>query len=335
MHIDIKIIIISMNNSSINMVRYPSRYDILFISEYALKMINEMPENAKEIKLSGDVLYAYLSSQGQTLTAESPTINYETYTEFNDNLAKLILLTDNEISDEERKIKHDCLQFNQFYDDFWYVNKTIHLSGFITIDLSKFAELEHFSVYQIYCKTIIHIPDTLKLLHCRSCIISKLNKMPKKLEMLNCSGNRLRIIPQLYHTSLKSLFCNANLLNKLPVLPNSVEWIYCYDNKISQLPSPLPTSLEILSCSNNDLTFIPQIPNNLVGLYIDNNYISNIPFLPKTLVDLFFANNKIVKMPELPPFLKRITCYMNPIREYTPLPPSVKYANIDGTLMEL
>jgi hypothetical protein len=50
---------------------------------------------------------------------------------------------------------------------------------------------------------------------------------------------------------------------------------------------------------------------------------------------LFFANNHVIKMPELPGELKRITCHTNPLREYTPFPPSVKYANIDGTILEI
>ena len=317
------------------MSRHPNRYDMIFITEYAFKMINAMPDTSKEIKIAGDVLYAYYMSHNEITNDETPLLTYEAYIEFCEGINNSINLSDNEISSEARVNKYEWIAFNQFFDNFWYANQRINISGAITIDLSRFKELECFSIYQIYCKTIINIPPTLKYLHCRSCNISKLSKMPKILEMLNCSGNKLRALPQLYFTMLKSLFCNSNQLKKIPALPKSVEWLYCYDNIISELPSSLPDALEFLSCSKNDLTQIPDLPPRLVGLYIDNNYIRHIPPLPKTLIDFFFSNNQVSKMPELPVFLKRITCNMNPLREYTPFPPSVKYANIEGTLMEL
>ncbi len=314
---------------------HPNRFDMIFIAEYALKMINAMPETTKEIKLSGDVLYAYCFNHIETTNDETPLLTYEAYVEFSESIAESINMTDNEISGETRVCKYDCIAFNQFFDNFWYANYRINIFGAITVNLSRFKQLECFSIYQIYCKNIVNIPQSLKQLHCRSCSLSKLSKMPKKLEVLNCSGNKLRSLPNLHFTDMKSIFCNANQLKKIPALPNSVEWLYCYDNVICELPSQLPRSLEFLSCSNNDLSILPELPAKLVGLYIDNNFIRTIPTLPKTLIDLFFANNQVSKMPELPAFLKRITCNMNPIREYTPFPPSVKYANIDGTLMEL
>jgi Leucine-rich repeat (LRR) protein len=313
----------------------PTRFDMVFVAEYALKMITKLPDNTKEIKLAGDVLYAYYLAHPEIADNETPILSYATYSEFCESIANSINRQDNEISQEERVNKHNCIEFNQFFDNFWYANQRMTVYGSITVDLFRFTELECFSIYQIYCKTIVHIPQTLKFLHCRSCNISKLTKMPKVLEILNCSGNQIRTLPQLNLTRLKSLFCNSNKIRKIPKLPNSVEWIYCYDNLIRELPNPLPQSLEFLSCSTNDLTHLPELPPRLVGLYIDNNFIRNLPTLPKSLIDLFFTNNQVAKMPELPVFLRRITCNINPLREYAPFPPSVKYANIDGTLMEL
>ena len=313
----------------------PTRFDMVFVAEYALKMITELPNDIKEIKLAGDILYAYYLSHPEIADDETPILNYTAYTEFCESIANTVNLQDNEISPTERVNKHECIAFNEFFDNFWYANQRITIYGAITIDLSRFTQLECFSIYQIYCKTIINIPPTVKFLHCRSCNLTKLTKMPKVLQMLNCSGNQIRTLPQLNLTQLKSLFCNANKIRRIPKLPNSVELLYCYHNLIRELPSPLPQNLEFLSCSTNDLTHLPELPPKLIGLYIDNNFIRNLPPLPKTLVDLFFTNNQITKMPELPVFLKRITCNTNPLREYAPFPPSVKYANIDGTLMEI
>jgi hypothetical protein len=298
-------------------------------------MINALPDDATEIKLAGDVLYAYYVSHPEIADNEHPLLSYTSYTDFCESIANTVNLTDNEISPTDRINKHECIAFAQFFDNFWYANQRITIYGAITVDLSRFTQLECFSIYQIYCKTVINIPDTVKFLYCRSCNLTKLTKMPKILQILNCSGNQIRTLPQLNLTQLQSLFCNANKLRRIPKLPNSVEWLYCYDNVISELPSPLPQSLEFLSCSTNDLTRLPELPPRLIGLYIENNFIRNIPSLPKSLIDLFFSNNHVVKMPKLPVFLKRITCNTNPLREYEPFPPSVKYANIDGEVMEI
>jgi len=308
---------------------------MVFISEYALKIINAMPDNTKEIKLSGDVLYSYYVSHPEIEDECTPILSYTAYTGFCESIANTANLNDNEISPTERINKHECIAFNEFFDNFWYANQRMTVYGAITVDLSRFTQLECFSIYQIYCKTIIHIPDTVKFLHCRSCNLTKLTKMPRVLQILNCSGNQIRTLPQLNSTKLQSLFCNANKIRRIPKLPNSVEWLYCYDNIIRELPSPLPLALEFLSCSTNDLTHLPELPPRLTGLYIDNNFIRNIPKLPKSLIDLFFANNQVVKMPQLPVFLKRITCNTNPLREYEPFPPSVKYANIEGEVMQI
>jgi Leucine-rich repeat (LRR) protein len=317
------------------MNRRPNRFDMVFISEYALKIINALPDDTKEIKLAGDVLYSYYVSHPEIADDCTPILSYTAYTGLCESIANTANLTDNEISPTERINKHECIAFNQFFDSFWYANQRFTIVGAITVDLSRFKELECFSIYQIYCKTIIHIPDTVKFLYCRSCNLTKLTKMPRVLQILNCSGNQIKTLPQLNLTKLQSLFCNANKIRRIPKLPNSVEWLYCYDNVIKELPSPLPIALEFLSCSTNDLTHLPELPSRLTGLYIDNNFIRNIPTLPKTLIDLFFANNQVTKMPELPVFLKRITCNTNPLREYEPFPPSVKYANIDGEVMQI
>jgi Leucine-rich repeat (LRR) protein len=317
------------------MNRRPNRFDMVFISEYALKIINSLPDDTKEIKLAGDVLYSYYVSHPEIADESTPIVSYTTYTDFCGSITNTINLTDNEISPTERVNKYECIAFNQFFDSFWYKNQRITVYGAITIDLSRFKELEYFSIYQLYCKTIIDIPNTLKFLHCRSCNLYKITRIPKTLQILNCSGNQIKSLPKLNHSVLQSLFCNANKIRRIPKLPDTVEWLYCYDNIIDHLPEPLPRKLECLSCSTNDLTRLPELPPKLVGLYIDNNFIRNIPPLPKTLIDLFFANNQVTKMPQLPVFLKRITCNTNPLREYEPFPPSVKYANIEGELMQI
>ena len=120
----------------------PNRFDIIFVAEYALKMIIAMPETTKEIKLSGDILYAYYYVHNEIANSETPLLTYEAYTDFCESINKSINLTDNEISSEERVNKCECIEFNQFFENFWYANRNINVSGAIMVDLSRFKELE-------------------------------------------------------------------------------------------------------------------------------------------------------------------------------------------------
>jgi len=297
-----------------------------------------MPDNASEIKIMGDILYSYYISHPEIAEPNTPIISYDVLSEYNAEVVKILYISDNELTVDAMSNKQNTMLFNRYFENYFITHTTIHIGINNYLDLSRFSNLESLYLYKIYCKSIDNIPSTLKYLYCRCCnmwTICPIRKMPKALTIFNCSENRIRKLPQLYHTKLQSLLCNENKIRRIPKLPNTVEWLYCYNNNISEFPSVLPTELQFISCSNNELTDLPDIPPKLVGLYMENNYIRSIPHLPKTLVDLFFANNKVYIMPELPSFLKRITCNANPLREYTPFPPSVHYANIDGNLMDI
>lgn len=311
-----------------------TRWDIIDITKYAENIIDNCPNDITEIKIDGSILYSYYRMQlGNVNTiGQGLSYNYDEYSKYADEITKYMSIPDNDLEPESHNKKTHVIIFNQYYDWFWYGNN--RLFGNIIIDLERFIHLETFHIYQIYIKKINHIPKTVKSLYCISCQIQTLSKLPKYITELNCSGNNLKTLPSLKFTKLQSLFANSNCLKKLPILPITLERLYCYDNTIKELPM-LPPNLTVLSCANNNITQIDHVPHKLVGLYIECNYIKSLPPLPKTLVDLFVYNNRITKIPELPNFLKRITCHENPIREYAPFPPSVKYANIDGTVMQI
>ena len=90
--------------------------------------------------------------------------------------------------------------------------------------------------------------------------------LPKSLEKLCCSNNKLKLLPNLPN-SLKKLSCWNNQLTSLPDLPNSLQELRCHSNRITSLPD-LPNSLEKLYCKYNNLTSLPELPSSLKELHV-------------------------------------------------------------------
>ena len=309
--------------------------DIVFVVKYAIKMLKTIPETTKEIKLCGCTLYAYYCMHIEREDERIPYTDYTAYKEFHKTVQSSYDISDDVLPPETKKSKQVAVAYSEYFQKLVHWNQMPPCSPYLCVDLVNFKDLERFSLYSVWCKEIMHIPQTLQYLDCGGCGIVKITKLPRTLEFLNCNYNKLKFLPPLYFTKLKALFCDFNELIYIPMLPKSVEFVSCSYNVLNELPCPLPESLETLSCANNQLTILPPIPPKLIGLYVDKNFLKTIPELPKSVIDLFFANNEVSKMPELPVFLKRISCYKNPIKQYTPFPPSVHYANIDGTVMKL
>jgi len=75
--------------------------------------------------------------------------------------------------------------------------------------------------------------------------------LPDRLEILKCSNNQLKSLPD--------------------DLPPNIEVLYCSDNKLESLPDDLPPNLETLYCKSNKLKSLPFLPHFLTVLYIDGN----------------------------------------------------------------
>ena len=73
--------------------------------------------------------------------------------------------------------------------------------------------------------------------------------MPRMLEDINCSHNRL---------------------TELPSMPYAVDKINCAHNSIRRLRYVLPSVTE-LDCSGNQLTFLPRLPKTITKLECDDN----------------------------------------------------------------
>lgn len=297
---------------------------ILQLSNYAQRIIESCPPNTTDITIYGDVLYAYLQERPEISVDDDRTISYET-------LKHYTYQVESGSTNAQSHINHYGTLWNQFWED---NNPGLAVQESLSIDLTNFPQLQKFHISYLYVYEIINIPESVITLSCKFCQLKKIGDVPERLEYLNCSGNMVYRLPQLYHTQLKSLFCCSNNLEFLPKLPRTLEWLYCYHNRIRRLPN-LPPTMEYLSCAYNQLCVLPNIPDTMMSICVDNNYIREIPALPKTLKTFFCSSNRIRKIENLPVFLHRFSCYNNPIVDYGVIPPSVKYLNLHNEIWSL
>lgn len=162
----------------------------------------------------------------------------------------------------------------------------------ILIDVSMY-----FPNYTNY--TIIH---TLNISHSQLSIIPSL---PKTIEMLDCSHNKIIKLPvSLRNTNCKTLFCNNNniVCIKSNELPISIELLYCAYNHLSSLS--IVSTLLRLSCANNRLRILPKMTNQyrIVTIDCDNNLLTELPIVfPPSLSTIFCKGNKNINKTHLLP----------------------------------
>lgn len=115
--------------------------------------------------------------------------------------------------------------------------------------------------------------DDIIILNCNDMEIESFLKLPNKLEVLNCYGNKLKelVLPN----TLKELWCGLNELESLDNLPDSLEVLHCEHNKITSLGvnSDFPSKLRVLQCINNKITKIGKLSSTIESFDCDLNPI--------------------------------------------------------------
>ena len=103
--------------------------------------------------------------------------------------------------------------------------------------------------------------------------LTELPPMLNTLTSLDCSNNRLTLLPEQLPKSLEVLDCYNNRLTRLPEhLPNSLKYLYCDNNRLTKLFKNLPKIL-VYNCSDNPFLF--NLKNNLIRIWYTpewNNY---------------------------------------------------------------
>ncbi len=86
------------------------------------------------------------------------------------------------------------------------------------MDIRRLVKLPYFEDSQKLKSLIIPLNNLLEIP----------NNLPRTLEYLNCSNNKLQRIPNI-SSKLESLYCNNNNIDMLPLIPNHVKYL-CFDN---------------------------------------------------------------------------------------------------------
>jgi Leucine-rich repeat (LRR) protein len=107
--------------------------------------------------------------------------------------------------------------------------------------------------------------------------LTELPELPTDLEILYCSNNQLRILPDTLPAGLIHLDCHKNQLRTLPdTLPASLRVLCCSHNRLMRISDTLPVGLLEFACSNNQLTWIPDtLPTGLITIILEAN---NFPY---------------------------------------------------------
>ena len=98
----------------------------------------------------------------------------------------------------------------------------------------------------------------------------------QKLELLECSYNKITQLDTSSNSALKILGCNRNQLNQLNVSGNNaLTSLSCGDNQLTALDVSSNLNLTLLSCRNNQLTSLNLSHNDkLMSLDCDNNQLT-------------------------------------------------------------
>lgn len=176
-------------------------------------ILQNCPRDSERIQLHGDLYFSYLYLH--------PNINPKNivYTDLQSYYDEVNQDADTDFANSpiKKRITDHCCMWNEFWEE-----NDEFIDGSITIDLSRFSNLKHFSTSYLYIDRIINIPDGLDTLHCTSCQLSSLDKLPNSLTRFNCSSNVMSSLPDLYYTKIKSLFCSNNKLTSIPRIPNTL-----------------------------------------------------------------------------------------------------------------
>lgn len=172
--------------------------------------------------------------------------------------------------------------------------------------------------------------------------ISTLPKLPSRLKLLDCSGNKLvNINEDIIPFSVLNLYLDRNFLKELPDLNNAIRTLSISSNRDLEIPMKFPDSLrelvlsgividsrifdlpskvEVLYLSNCQLKGIPKLPQSIKELYISKNQIKTVSSFPESLLFLDLSFNQIELLPQLPKNLRYLYVSENNLKDFPEIP---------------
>lgn len=147
------------------------------------------------------------------------------------------------------------------------------------------------------------------------------DELPKKLQILKCSGNKLTELS--VPSSVKILICNRNKLTKMPKLPANLAQFSCKYNRI-EVFSEFPKTLKKLVCSANKAKILKDLPIGLLEVDCSFNMLTELK-IPYTTTFVNCEYNQLSSPPVVSKGTELVyepqisTFKFQPLREMTPI----------------
>jgi hypothetical protein len=152
-----------------------------------------------------------------------------------------------------------------------------------------------------YDAILIDIPDTLISLTVQGSIELRFNEFPKKLRIIDLSGNTHPFLPKL-HDEIIGLRLSKTFKDSLE-LPREVR-ILSFGREFNQNIAQFPKNLEYLEFGDKFNMPIPELPSSLKGLSFGQCFNFDLPPLPPNLQYLKLGKSFNKAIIELPSKLK-------------------------------
>ncbi len=125
------------------------------------------------------------------------------------------------------------------------------------------------------------IPEGTKVINCSNNKITRIDRLPPNLEILDASNNLLEsyALPKLPSTLQQLIVSNNHRLEHLPPLPKSLRILYCDGCLLESLPI-IPWEVSDIRVGNGNMFFLNDDPEEIrCGQYNDAAYELKLPLL--------------------------------------------------------
>ena len=162
--------------------------------------------------------------------------------------------------------------------------------------------------------------------------------LPKQLQILNFSFNKLDFIPDKIPESVIALNVSNNTIKYIPKLPQNIQVVNASHNTIKWFDQELP-NLQKLNLAHNRIHLFKfeRLRENLEFLDLSSNQLKSIDgdIFPKGLKVLKLRDNRIEAIPELPEGLEEFDISDNKLKLLSNYPKSLKVLDISSNYMEI
>ena len=162
--------------------------------------------------------------------------------------------------------------------------------------------------------------------------------LPKKLQILNFSFNKLDFIPDKIPESVIALNLSNNTIKYIPKLPFEIQVVNASHNTIKWFDQELP-NLQKLNLSHNRIHLFKfdRLRENLQFLDLSSNQLKSIDggIFPPGLKTLRLKDNRIEIVPDLPEGLEEFDISDNKLKFLPNYPKSLKVLDVSSNYMEI